>query len=63
MQTFVVRLWTPGADPAEAPPERLRGVVEDLGSGRSATFTHDGELVAFLRERREEREQVGGGAA
>lgn len=63
MQTFVVRLWTPGFEPSERPPERLRGVVEDLGSGRSATFRHDDELLAFLRERRMEREQVGGGAA
>jgi hypothetical protein len=47
MQTFVVRVWKP-PDESEKTPERLRGVVEHLPSGRSQTFKDDGELLRFL---------------
>ena len=50
MQTFVVRLWEPAGAPG-ADVELLHGVVEHLGSGISQTFTNDGELLTFLRER------------
>ena len=55
MQTFVVRLWEP-AGARDAGAEMLHGVVEHLGSGLSQTFTNDGELLTFLRERPWERE-------
>ncbi len=48
MKTFVVRVWTPG-DPAVEEPEALHGLVEHIGSGRSARFAGERELLAFLR--------------
>ncbi len=50
MQTFVVRVWAASTSPADA-EDRLRGVVQHVATGRSETFTDDGELLEFLRER------------
>ncbi len=63
MQTFVVRLWKPGSEPSDLPRGPLRGVVEELASGRSTAFAHDRELLAFLKGAEEERQPVGGGAS
>jgi hypothetical protein len=51
MQTFVVRVWTASTtSPENAQPGRLRGVVQHVATGRSETFTDDGELLEYLRE-------------
>lgn len=63
MQTFVVRVWSPTPKPSEPELDRLCGVVEELGSGRSTTFADDGELLAFLLERRQRELEVGTGGA
>jgi hypothetical protein len=47
MDTFVVRVWGPGADGEEE--TSLRGVVEHIASGRSDRFRTAEELVSFLR--------------
>jgi hypothetical protein len=49
VRTFVVRVWTP-AEPAVEEQGALRGLVEHVGSGRSAPFADELELLAFLRE-------------
>ena len=48
MTTFVVRVWTP-RDPSVEEPGALHGLVEHVGSGRSAPFADERELLAFLR--------------
>jgi len=48
MKTFVVRLFVP-VDPE--PPQAsgtLRGLVEEIGAGRRASFADGHELLAFL---------------
>jgi hypothetical protein len=46
MQTYVVRVYRP--DEEAANPAELRGVVDEVASGASATF-HDGdELLRIL---------------
>jgi hypothetical protein len=47
MDTFVVRVWGPGADGEEE--TSVRGVVEHIASGRSDRFRSAEELVSFLR--------------
>jgi hypothetical protein len=49
VKTFVVRVWTP-AEPAVEEQGALHGLVEHVGSGRSAPFADELELLAFLRE-------------
>jgi hypothetical protein len=49
VKTFVVRLWA-AVDPADEAHEPLHGVVEHVGSGRSAPFASEDELLAFLRD-------------
>jgi hypothetical protein len=53
MDTFVVRLWTPGAPDgnAEAQPG-LRGTAQHVGSGRSAPFRSGHQLLDLLAELR-----------
>jgi hypothetical protein len=54
MQTFVVRIWTPGSSSAAANgQEPLRGVVEHPVTGDNQTFATQDELLAFLREHSE----------
>jgi hypothetical protein len=50
VQTFIVRVWVP-AEAQRPSPEDLRGIVEHVGSGRSAAFGDAAELVAFLETR------------
>ena len=45
METFVVRVWKPGA---EDRPEGLRGTVMQLSSGVSVIFTEPDALIRFL---------------
>jgi hypothetical protein len=46
MQTFVVRVWAePGRD-----SEPLHGIVEQVSTGESTSFTDDEQLLALLRE-------------
>jgi hypothetical protein len=45
MQTFVVRLYRP-----EVPSPALRGVVEEVVTGSSATFHDAEELVRILED-------------
>jgi hypothetical protein len=47
MDTFVVRVWGPGAD--EEGETGLRGVVEHVASGWSGRFRSAEELVSLLR--------------
>jgi len=53
METFVVRVWSPGADDG---PEGVRGTAVHLSSGTTITFTEPGALIRFLT-----REGSGGG--
>ena len=47
METFVLRIWVPGTDqPARSRP--LRGVVEHVATGSSATFRSVHDLAAHL---------------
>jgi hypothetical protein len=45
METFVVRVWKPGA---EDRPEGLRGTATNLSSGVSVIFTEPDALIRFL---------------
>ncbi len=45
METFVVRVWKPGA---EDRPEGLRGTATHLGSGVSVVYTEPEALIRFL---------------
>jgi hypothetical protein len=45
METFVVRVWSPGADDG---PDGMRGTVTHLGSGASIVFTEPDALLRFL---------------
>jgi len=55
VHAFVVRLWSPSTGPEQELGE-LRGVVEHLGSGQTAAFKDDAELLSFLHGRSWERE-------
>ncbi len=60
METFVVRVFVP-ADAAETP---LAGVVEHVGTGWSAPFGSEGELLAAFRSwLKREALQIGGVSA
>lgn len=53
MDTFVVRVYTPGQD-SPRDDDRLRGLVEEISTGSQATFHDAGELLSILyRPRRE----------
>jgi hypothetical protein len=45
METFVVRVWSPGADDG---PEGVRGTATHLSSGANIVFTEPDALVRFL---------------
>ena len=47
MQTFVVRVWTPGEEGA---PDGFRGVCEHIGSGRQQVFPSPEVLLSFIAE-------------
>lgn len=49
MMTFVVRVWVE-TTPSATDGDRLRGVVEHVGTGGSATFIDGAELIALLHE-------------
>ncbi len=49
METVVVRLWVP-TEQATGAHEPLRGIVEHVGSGSSAAFGDESELLTFMRE-------------
>jgi hypothetical protein len=49
MDTFVVRVWSPGADDG---PEGVRGTAMHLSSGTTITFTEPGALIRFLTAER-----------
>jgi hypothetical protein len=46
VETFLVRVWTPG--PREDPGPELRGVVLRVGTGRELVFVSGQELISFL---------------
>ena len=48
METFVLRVWVPEDDGAEASPPGLRGVLEHVKSGRSVPFRDPAHLAALL---------------
>jgi hypothetical protein len=50
METFVVRVWTPGAPESRDGPQCLRGLVEHVRVGERRVFAGDDELLAMLRE-------------
>jgi hypothetical protein len=45
METFVVRVWKPGADDR---PDGLRGTATHLSSGVHVIFTEPDALIRFL---------------
>jgi hypothetical protein len=47
METFTVRIWTPGD---EERPDGLRGTARHVRSGLGITFTEAQQLVTFLVE-------------
>jgi hypothetical protein len=50
VRTFVVRIWAPHEPDVEG-QDPLRGLVEQVGGGRSSTpFAGETELLALLRE-------------
>lgn len=49
METFIVRLWSPG-DVAGLDREHVCGVVEHVGGERRQTFASPDVLIAFLRD-------------
>ena len=47
METFVVRIWTPGdGEPALRP---LRGFVTEASSGRTESFLDETELIGLVQ--------------
>lgn len=48
METFVVRIWTPG-ETGLAPEHGLHGTVEQVAAARSAHFSDAEELIRLLR--------------
>jgi hypothetical protein len=52
METFVVRAWrSTGDDDAAGGDDTLRGVVEHVGTGATAPFQDEEQLIDFLRAR------------
>ncbi|HYY77687.1 MAG TPA: hypothetical protein VFD04_00655 [Actinomycetes bacterium] len=49
MQTFLVRVWTPGGEDAGGEPAALRGVVEHVATRRSRPFQGEPDLLEFIR--------------
>jgi len=45
METFMVRLWTPGGDDWSP---GIRGTATHIASGKQVTFTEAAGLIAFL---------------
>jgi hypothetical protein len=51
MQTFVIRVWVPGSEEADASDGQgygLRGLVEHVGSGRCAAFRGSEQLLSLV---------------
>lgn len=48
MKTFIVRLFVSVEPKPGAHGAGLHGLVEEVGSGRRASFSSDQELLAFL---------------
>ena len=48
METFVVRVWRPGADEVGEPAAPLTGVVEHIGTGRSNPFHGEQQLAEVI---------------
>jgi hypothetical protein len=46
METFVVRIWTPGEEDDWSPG--VRGTASHLASGEHVTFTEAAALIEFL---------------
>jgi hypothetical protein len=55
MQTFVIRLWVPAGRPGDAEDfdPGLRGRIEHVGSGWSATFRGSDQLLGMVQARLE----------
>ncbi len=47
METFIVRLWTPGTGGDRIDPE-IRGLVRHVASGTERPFASPAELLEFL---------------
>jgi len=56
MRTFVVRLFVPVEPNSAAVDGTLRGLVEEIGTTRTAGFAGGEELLAFLGAAETERE-------
>lgn len=54
MESFVVRVWSPGGDDG---PEGVRGTATHLSSGASIVFAEPGALIRFLTGERDGRER------
>jgi hypothetical protein len=49
VDTFVIRLWSPGDHAADGSDDH-RGVARHVGTGRAAAFRDGAELLSLLRE-------------
>jgi hypothetical protein len=59
METFVLRIWVPGAEPATPPdPQPIRGTVEHVSSGGWVTFRDDDELLGLIRDFLQQRDDL-----
>jgi hypothetical protein len=53
VETFVIRVWTPGEQEANPEDVVLRGLAEHVGSAERRAFHGASELLAFLEQRLE----------
>lgn len=57
-----MRVWVPAEPESESSEPVLRGLLEQVGSGRSEPFANEESLLALLREAtRARREDTAGG--
>jgi len=55
METFVIRIWTPGAeDTAVTLAAELHGLLEHVGNGKPVVFRKTEELLSLIRARMEQ---------
>ena len=64
METFVVRVWTPEAEPVDAARVGpLHGTVEHVSTGSATAFSVENELVDFLHAQTHRGDRAEGACA
>jgi hypothetical protein len=64
VETFVVRVWTPEAEPVDAARVGpLHGTVEHVSTGSATAFFVEDELVDFLRAQAQGGDRAEGACA